>query len=276
MTFYPEKFFSSLYAFFNRCHIFKYSGMQWGYAKAYFFYKKYYEDSLLFLTQHYPEIFKQGHILDIGANIGYTAVLFSTVISPGYQIFAFEPEKWNFALLNRIVEANKLTRIISPQRLAVSEKQGIAKLWINIQNQSDHRMITPQFSGDPGSEIQTVSTTTLDDFVDAVILKQFDSHTISFIKIDVQGVEWKICQGMARTLEKHPETILCMEYYPEGIKNMGDNPEDILSFFKDRHYRTYVLSRKKGLQAIEACPLEQALGLRGYVDLVFSKKELTR
>ena len=67
-----------------------------GYARAYFAYKRYIEDSFEGLVRRRPELFGGGHILDVGANIGYNSALFLDVLGPGFRIYAFEPDGANF------------------------------------------------------------------------------------------------------------------------------------------------------------------------------------
>lgn len=48
-----------------------------GFLFSYFLYKRWYEDPFWALTKRSPELFFGGDILDIGANIGYTACVFA-------------------------------------------------------------------------------------------------------------------------------------------------------------------------------------------------------
>ena len=43
------------------------------FKSAYFLYKRYLEDDLQHLLRAFPYLVGEGHVLDIGANIGYTA-----------------------------------------------------------------------------------------------------------------------------------------------------------------------------------------------------------
>src|SRR5712692_982951 len=73
------------------------------FISAYFLYKKYLEDPFEGLIRRDPDLFRGGHILDVGANIGYCAALFSRALDPGYSVFAFEPEPFNASLLRHVV-----------------------------------------------------------------------------------------------------------------------------------------------------------------------------
>ena len=49
---------------------------------AYFQYKKHIEDPFDGFAKRYPHLFHGGHIVDVGANIGYCSTLFSSVLDP--------------------------------------------------------------------------------------------------------------------------------------------------------------------------------------------------
>ena len=50
---------------------------------------------------------KMGNVvLDIGAHIGYYALMFAKLVGPHGKVFAFEPEPGNFAILEKNVRVN--------------------------------------------------------------------------------------------------------------------------------------------------------------------------
>src|SRR5690242_12041412 len=69
---------------------------RWLFTSSYNLYKRYLEDPFHALAGRHPELFRGGHILDIGANIGYTSMVFARAIEPAYRVYSFEPEEFNF------------------------------------------------------------------------------------------------------------------------------------------------------------------------------------
>ena len=67
--------FVRLYGCFQRFGLMEHPWFQAVFVRAYFLYKRYIEDSFYNLTKAHPEIFQDGHVLDIGSNFGYTALL---------------------------------------------------------------------------------------------------------------------------------------------------------------------------------------------------------
>src|SRR5712692_8948348 len=79
--------------------------------------------------------------LDVGANIGLHTVTMSELVGPAGQVFAFEPERHNYQLLEQNLRFNGLTNVILLQR-AVSDHEGVVKISLSPVNYGDHRVAT--------------------------------------------------------------------------------------------------------------------------------------
>src|SRR5271163_3736152 len=66
---------------------------------SYFLYKRWYEDPFWALAKRSPELFAGGDVLDVGANMGYTAWVCARVIDGSNKVCAFEPDAASFATL---------------------------------------------------------------------------------------------------------------------------------------------------------------------------------
>jgi hypothetical protein len=67
------------------------------FVTAYFAYKRHLEDPFADLVATRRDLFAGGDILDIGANVGYSAVLFTQALDAARRVHAFEPEAGNLA-----------------------------------------------------------------------------------------------------------------------------------------------------------------------------------
>ena len=76
----------SVYGFANRRGLLNTSLAQEAFARSYFLYKRAVEDPFAALLRRRPELFRGGHVLDVGANIGYTAAVFASGLSPGCRV----------------------------------------------------------------------------------------------------------------------------------------------------------------------------------------------
>ena len=53
-------------------------------------------------------------------------------------------------------------------------------------------------------------------------------HAVDFIKIDVQGAEAAVMQGMRGVLAGHPRLRMVTEFWPRGLQRAGASPEAFL------------------------------------------------
>ena len=242
---------------------------QRAYVCAYFQYKKFVEDPFFALTLRQPRLFHNGDILDIGANIGYTACVFSKAMKPGSKVFAFEPDAVSCAVLRDVVRRKSLNGQIEILNTAVGNSDGELTFWHNNKHPADHRVVTKRFSGllSKHAKVSTIPAITIDSFV-----ANRGLQNISFIKIDVQGYELAVCEGMTRTLEKFTDLCCCIEYSPHSMEELGFEPRKLLDFFRERKYNLYIL--RDGNPDLAKFSLENSLPEVGYVDLLFARNPL--
>jgi FkbM family methyltransferase len=241
------------------------------FVSAYFIYKKLFEDPFWNLVRRQPDLFRKGDILDIGANIGYTATVFAGALRADSKVYAFEPDRQTFSLLNEVIRSKNLSGAVEAFNTAVGNSDGELRFWHNEEHSADHRVVTEIFSRSCTDEtkISTVPVTTVDIFV-----RSHKLRNISFIKIDVQGYELAVCEGMKETLERFPEACICLEHSPQALMELGFEPGKIIDFFRSRGYQLYILTREAPQLAANNESLDRIVNEAGYVDLLCSKRVL--
>jgi len=260
--------FTRTYNLARSMGILKLSWFRRAFIASYFLYKRLYEDPYSYLIKQRPELFLKGDILDIGANIGYTACLFANAVSPTAKIYAFEPDRESYNTLVKEIRQRHLPVSIEPIPIAVGSEVGSVEFWHNEGHSADHRVVTPKFkaSGVPGEQVTSVAATTVDEFVRVRGLER-----IAFLKIDVQGYELAVCEGMRGTLGQFPKATVSIEYSPGSLCELGHEPSELLRFFRSRNYQIYVLTRSSLELAPDNEVIERLSKSAGYVDLVCMK-----
>ena len=232
---------------------------------AYFLYKRYIEDDLRSLVISHPTLVGKGNILDIGANIGYTAAVLARVVESDRKIYAFEPEPFNFRILQQTALEPEFEGKIVPLQLAVGAANGTIDLWINDRHHADHRVATEQFRlAHQGSKEVSVSLVSIDSFLES------NPGAISFVKIDVQGYELAVCLGMQNTLRLNPDITVLLEYMPSAMRELGFEPSHLIDFLVERDFKVYQIHPRGKLSP----GLPPDMKDSSYLDLLFSRRPI--
>jgi len=144
--------------------------------------------------------------IDIGANLGWYSVLLSKVLHAKAKIYSFEPDPFNYDLLDFNLKRNDCSNV-HPINKGVSNESGNLDLYLYpSKNRGRHSLI-------PNDDHQKVS-------VDVVCLNKYFNDTnleqLKFIKIDIEGFEYFAMKGATDLLQIVP-TIM-MEFSPQLYK----------------------------------------------------------
>lgn len=161
-------------------------------------------------------------ILDIGANIGQTALnIIRNQKAKGIHatVHAFEPYPSTFQKLRRNVTLNETQQVII-HNLGVGAESGTLRMMQHCDTNSGGFRIATADSGEQNIE---VPITTVDEFVRSNALTAID-----FVKIDVEGYEYHVILGMHEVLNTY-QPVLIFEYLRSNIVEQGGNPEELFA-----------------------------------------------
>jgi FkbM family methyltransferase len=165
--------------------------------------------------------------LNVGANVGYHALLGAKLVGPKGAVVALEPDPVNFAFLQGNLATHD-ARNVTPLRVAAGSASGDMRLHRSDDNAGDNRL-TP-FQG--ASTSVKVPVRRLDDllagqFFDAVL-------------IDTQGWDHEVVAGMTGLLAKGLPPMI-VEFVPSWLRDRGEDPEEIVREFQALGYDVGVL-----------------------------------
>lgn len=148
-----------------------------------------------------------GHFLDIGANTGvYT--LMATAVNPRLTAVAYEPVPRIHARLQKNVEINGLGDRCTVRGVAVANGARRARLHVpGVPLPSSSSLLEQGYHGKAG-ELVEVDVVTVD-------AEQEERPRVDLVKIDVEGFEDQVIEGMAKTLAADRPVVLC-ECNPDG------------------------------------------------------------
>ncbi len=175
-----------------------------------------------------------GHVVDVGANIGYFTVLAGTLVGPTGRVTAIEPNSENCRLILASVAANSLSNVeLIP--VALDRQRGWAHFSTHVGSNGGLRPDAIEGIIDDAGQIVPVFR--LDDLVE---------HAVDFLKIDVEGAEYRAMMG-ARGIIDRDRPIVSSEFSVEMIERISGVPaRDYLEFFTSRNYAINIIDRSDG------------------------------
>ena len=177
--------------------------------------------------------------VDIGANVGYFSLLASGIVGPRGRVIAFEPSPANFLRLSENISINSITQCVCVQS-AVGASEDKLELFLDGENFGNHSLSNKNIPASTSNSV-LVDVVKLDDW-----WSNFEKNSdgaratkIDAIKLDIQGAEALAIQG-ARTILERYSPILFLEFWPEGLRNLGSDPLELLHLLNSYGYVTYV------------------------------------
>jgi FkbM family methyltransferase len=202
--------------------------------------------------------FEHGDVVfDIGANIGWYALLLDRTVPHGVEIFAFEPDAANFALLQENLRLNQ-ARSVVPVNRAVGADAATRTLYRYANKNLGRHSLLPLNDG----EQVPVEVTSLDGFVEE---RSLQNRVPRLIKVDVEGYEFQVLAGATSVL-RACDTVLA-EYSPGLMQQAGEDPRRLLDLLHAAGFQPYLVD-ENGLRRTD---LESLGRQQDTVDVVWRR-----
>jgi FkbM family methyltransferase len=192
-------------------------------SNDYFFMKsfknQYYDESLLvYLLEN---ILPYGNIVNIGAHIGSSSLIYSRLSPDDYKIYSFEPQSIMFKLLNKNIEINSLTDKCIIQNKAIFCYDGEIEMEENDLDGPERGNINSLENENKNINYAGVCVGKNGEKVECITLDSLNLDNISFIHCDTQGSESYIFSGGKEFIKKNRPFILYKDLQEEQnyIKN---------------------------------------------------------
>jgi FkbM family methyltransferase len=200
----------------------------WLYYPLYCLYKRISDSGDISLVR---QLVKPGdRVVEIGANIGVYAQLFAKLTGPGGEVHAFEPHPRNYKFLLRLTRNHSAVRA---HQAAISDQTGFIDLYMSADLNVDHRTY-------PTAEKrmkQQVACFSLDSYL--------QERPVDFIKMDIQGHEYKALLGMQHTLHSNARLTMIMELWPYGLREAGATHQEVIDMLCRHNFFLYIVTGKK-------------------------------
>lgn len=179
-----------------------------------------------------PYVQKGNIILDVGGNIGQTAMMMALGAGESGHVYSFEPFPHTCSLFQNNLLLNPfLQKRVSIIKTAFGAEPGTLKMYADCETNSGANRILPENMN--ADKTETVPVTTIDLFVQEKALPQLD-----FIKIDVEGFEMEVLKGAGNTLKKFKPRLF-IEVDDNNLKNQGSGATQLSEFILSFGYTIY-------------------------------------
>ncbi|MCY1505393.1 methyltransferase, FkbM family [compost metagenome] len=210
---------------------------------------KYYIDSCIYYTGdyenalkiQYQKYIKRGfYILDVGANIGFHSLFFAELTGKEGKVIAIEPIDVNYEALVKNTRINTFPQLIT-HPIALGNENKILDIHIDTEEQNPGAFNLFE----EGEKNYKVVCKKGDD-----LLKREHIDKIDFIKIDVEGYEVEVINGLANTIAKY-RPIINFEYNSIYQLRGHHQKDEIFLFLKELNYSFLAIDKRGRAHLIE-------------------------
>lgn len=200
------------------------------------FYPRYADGSLYEeqVTKQLLSTLKQDDVfIDIGTNLGWFTCIASKFLVNG-TVHGFEMDPVNYELLQTNLKLNECHNVLA-HNLAVSDK--IETIKFRRENTAPSlrsKILSDSTPSEINGLLQEIQSITLDQYCDEKNISP------KLIKMDVEGAEYKVLQGMQEVMRNHQPHIL-IEVHPILIRDFNQHAEDVTSLLENFGYNLTVI-----------------------------------
>ncbi|MGH9403051.1 MAG: FkbM family methyltransferase [Terriglobia bacterium] len=160
-------------------------------------------------------------MVDIGANIGYFTLLAASAVGEKGTVYAFEPLPRNYELLQRNVIVNWYSGRVRCFPYALLDQSKQIDLHTTSSMPSSSSLFLTDVEGVPVhlSDAVSIRAKTLDEMV---------RERVDLMKIDAEGSEPFIFEGMKDVLARSPGVKIVMEFHIPALQSAGQDPKQFI------------------------------------------------
>jgi FkbM family methyltransferase len=176
------------------------------------------------------------HVLDIGGNIGYHALLAATRVGPEGKVTTFEPSALIASQMRENILLNGLTNI-SVQQKAVLDRRDEVLLYFGGESSQGNSSTLKEHQADSADvSAETVEAIPFDDIIDMI-----DTSKLRLIKIDVEGAEQMVLSGLYANVSKIPDDVVI---FVEISAQNTDNAQKMLDPFIESGFEARLIENQ--------------------------------
>jgi FkbM family methyltransferase len=190
--------------------------------------------------------------VDIGAHIGLLTLAGARAVGPTGRVLGIEPTELTFSLLERSVALNGLSQV-QLKKAAAGAKHGRIAFFI-------HDVLGHNSAYDTAGTRTEVDSVPLDELI-------APGEPVNLVKIDVEGAELDVLQGMSRVIAENQDLALIAEYAASHLQRTGHTPAEWFAAFAAHGFSAEVIDEMTG----ELSPVSELYPTAASVNVLFRR-----
>lgn len=212
-----------------------------------------------YTTELFKAAVKSGMtVCDIGAFIGYYALVAAQRVGSAGRVYAFDPDPISAAFLARNIAHNGMTEIVRAVAAAISSTSGDATFYTHGGDRSRNSLFPDHAAEAASAPVRAYS---LDEFLG-------EDRRVDVIKMDIEGGEVHALDGMERTLRSSRDIVMFVECSPRALRAAGADAETLVARLRALGFEVMVIDEGRR----ELAPVAALTDAIKYVNLRCHRK----
>ncbi|TNE53553.1 MAG: FkbM family methyltransferase [Bacteroidetes bacterium] len=182
-------------------------------------------DELFLIIEFYRRTKSTGIMVDVGVHYGESSIPF---LENGWKVFGFEPDKSNHEIVMKNIPSNENFTLFD---FAVAEKPGELNFYVSEESTGISSLLNFH---DTHEVSHVVKVDTLNN-----VIEEHNIKPIKFLKIDAEGFDLFVLQGIDLKKYDSVEMIIC-EYEDGKTQKMGYTVKDMIDYLQSFGYKVLV------------------------------------
>lgn len=189
-------------------------------------------------------LLKPGNVfVDVGANIGWHSLLAADLVGQSGQVLAFEPTSITYDRLQKNIDLNAFTQVRT-FHCGLSNREAVFSIFPCEDENSGANSL---YGAEHQTPIERVTVRPGDQ-----VLRDLGINDIDLCKIDVEGAELDVLEGLSDTFAAQKIRAILIEVNPISLTRAGRTPEELVSWLRRHQFALHDARTGRPIESISS------------------------